>query len=143
MGKKVKENKENLVKVTMPNGEEKFLTAEEFTALMANSRRGGHSGNDVQVIAAIKDLYGTTLEGVVYNGITMNAEITHFQLDKRTAAFLVGFEVMGIKFKRDVSALVELDEVFAEANKIKLQIRKYMQEEKKTFDEAIVDLEIK
>ena len=116
------------------------MTKEQLIELL--SRRTQTS--ELQVINKVKSHKGKEFD-IAINGVTVKAVQTGFMLDKRSAAFLVDFEVVGfgIKFKRDVATIATLHEDFMEATKVKANIRKRMQENKETFDVAVAALGLK
>ena len=116
------------------------MTKEQLIELL--SRRTQTS--ELQVINKVKSHKGEEFD-IAINGVTVKAVQTGFMLDKRSAAFLVDFEVVGfgIKFKRDVATIAMLHEDFMEAMTVKASIRKRMQENKETFDVAVAALGLK
>ena len=100
------------------------MTKEELIELL--SRR--QSSSELSIINKVKGHKGEEFN-VEINGVTVKAAQTGFMLDKRSAAFLVDFEIVGfgIKFKRDVATIATLHEDFKEAADVKASIRKRMQ----------------
>ena len=116
------------------------MTKEQLIELL--SRR--QSSSELSIINKVKSHKGEEFN-VEINGVTVKAVQTGFMLDKRSAAFLVDFEIagFGIKFKRDVATIATLHEDFKEAADVKASIRKRMQANSETFDAAVAALKLK
>ena len=116
------------------------MTKEQLIELL--SRR--QSSSELSIINKVKSHKGEEFN-VEINGVTVKAVQTGFMLDKRSAAFLVDFEIVGfgIKFKRDVATIATLHEDFKEAADVKASIRKRMQANSETFDAAVAALKLK
>ena len=116
------------------------MTKEQLIELL--SRR--QSSSELSIINKVKGHKGEEFS-IEINGVTVKAVQTGFMLDKRSAAFLVDFEIVGfgIKFKRDVATIATLHEDFKEAADVKASIRKRMQANSETFDTAVAALKLK
>ena len=116
------------------------MTKEQLIELL--SRR--QSSSELSIINKVKGHKGEEFD-IEINGVTVKAVQTGFMLDKRSAAFLVDFEIVGfgIRFKRDVATIAKLHEDFKEAAEVKAGIRKRMQANSETFDAAVAALKLK